>query len=122
MTVSSHYRLSILANAEFAEIVLPTCRKRGISFIPYSPLGRGLLSGKIKDAKVFKESTAVDYRAMLPQFQPDVLTDNLFLFKAITNPCQVSLVVIFCVKFEIQKISPRSYTLKKIFYSTQEIL
>lgn len=72
-----------IANAEFAEIVLPTCRKLGISFIPYSPLGRGLLSGKIKDAKVFKESTAVEYRAMLPQFQPDVLNNNLFLIKAI---------------------------------------
>ncbi len=72
-----------IANAEFAEIVLPTCRKLGISFIPYSPLGRGLLSGKIKDAKAFKESTAIEYRAMLPQFQPDVLTDNLVLIKAI---------------------------------------
>lgn len=72
-----------IANAEFAEIVLPTCRKLGISFIPYSPLGRGLLSGKIKDTKAFKESTTVEYRAMLPQFQPDILTNNLFLIKAI---------------------------------------
>jgi aryl-alcohol dehydrogenase-like predicted oxidoreductase len=72
-----------IANAEFAETVLPSCRKLGISFIPYSPLGRGLLSGKINDAKAFKESTAVEYRALLPQFQSDVLTNNLFLIKAI---------------------------------------
>lgn len=72
-----------IANAEFAEMVLPTSKKLDISFIPYGPLGRGLLSGNIKDAKAFKESTAVEYRAVLPQFQPDVLTNNLFLITAI---------------------------------------
>lgn len=72
-----------IANSEFAETVLPTCKKLGVSFIPYSPLGRGLLSGKIKDAKAFKESTAVEYRAVLPQFQSDLLMHNLFLIKAI---------------------------------------
>ncbi len=72
-----------IVNAVTAQKVLPTCRNLNIGFVPYSPLGRGLLSGKIEDTKIFKEHTAVEYRLWLPQFQPDVLPSNLQLIKAI---------------------------------------
>lgn len=72
-----------IANAQFAESMLPICRKLGVSFIPYSPLGRGLLSGKIRNADNFKDCNVVEYRSILPQFQPDVLPANLRLIQAI---------------------------------------
>jgi aryl-alcohol dehydrogenase-like predicted oxidoreductase len=40
--------------------VLPTCRELGIGFVPYSPLGRGFLTGRFKSTQDF---TADDYRA-----------------------------------------------------------
>lgn len=72
-----------IANPGLAEKVFPTCRKLNIAFVPYSPLGRGLLSGKVRDAKVFAESPVLDFRSILPQFQSDVLPDNLHLINAI---------------------------------------
>jgi aryl-alcohol dehydrogenase-like predicted oxidoreductase len=72
-----------IINADSARNVLPTCRKLGISFIPYSPLGRGLFSGKIRDAEDFKHTTALEYRLILPQFQPEALAHNLSLVRAI---------------------------------------
>ena len=54
--------------------VIPTLEELGIGFVPYSPLGRGFLTGKIdKDAK-FDSS---DFRSTLPRFTPDALKVNL---------------------------------------------
>ena len=45
--------------------VLPTLEKLGIGFVPYSPLGRGFLTGKMNDGTTFDSS---DFRSKLPRF------------------------------------------------------
>lgn len=52
--------------------VLPTCRELGIGFVPYSPLGRGFLTGRFQDGQ-FEEG---DFRASLPRFQGDTAQAN----------------------------------------------
>ncbi|MCG3147180.1 MAG: Aldo-keto reductase IolS [Verrucomicrobiae bacterium] len=54
--------------------ILPTCRKLGIAFVPYSPLGRGFLSGKIKVAEDLQQG---DWRSNTPRFQGENLRKNL---------------------------------------------
>ncbi|MDB6063269.1 MAG: aldo/keto reductase [Verrucomicrobiaceae bacterium] len=56
--------------------VLATCRKLGIGFVPYSPLGRGFLTGAITNPNQF---AADDYRRHSPRFQGDNFTKNLLL-------------------------------------------
>ena len=53
--------------------VLPTVRELGIGFVAYSPLGRGFLTGAIKDASDLAES---DVRRIMPRFQDDNLPHN----------------------------------------------
>jgi aryl-alcohol dehydrogenase-like predicted oxidoreductase len=53
--------------------VLPTLEELGIGFVPYSPLGKGFLTGKIEENAKF-EST--DFRSMLPRFSPEALKAN----------------------------------------------
>ncbi len=62
-----------MINHAAAEIVLPLCKKLGLAFIAYSPLARGLLSGKLANATTFSKSKAFDYRSTLPQFSPENL-------------------------------------------------
>jgi aryl-alcohol dehydrogenase-like predicted oxidoreductase len=56
--------------------VLPACRELGIGFVPFSPLGRGFLSGAIKETESLP---ADDVRRRLPRFQGDNLDHNLAL-------------------------------------------
>jgi aryl-alcohol dehydrogenase-like predicted oxidoreductase len=49
------------------EEVLPTLEELGIGFVPYSPLGRGFLTGKMNENTSFDSS---DFRNMLPRFTP----------------------------------------------------
>jgi aryl-alcohol dehydrogenase-like predicted oxidoreductase len=53
--------------------VLPTVEELGIGFVPYSPLGKGFLAGKIDENTKF-DST--DFRATLPRFTPDARKAN----------------------------------------------
>src|SRR5216110_3091867 len=55
------------------EEVLPTLEELGIGFVPYSPLGRGFLTGKINDDTTFDSS---DFRTMLPRFTPEARRAN----------------------------------------------
>ena len=55
--------------------ILATCRELGIGFIPYSPLGRGILTGQVKSA----EFGPKDFRRMSPRFQGDNFQKNLAL-------------------------------------------
>lgn len=58
--------------------VLPACRKLGIGFVPFSPLGRGFLSGGVtSDAKLSSD----DMRRGLPRFQGENLDRNLKLVR-----------------------------------------
>jgi aryl-alcohol dehydrogenase-like predicted oxidoreductase len=54
--------------------VLPTCEELGIGFVPYSPLGRGFLTGTISAATTFEEGN--DARTTMPRFAPDALRHN----------------------------------------------
>jgi len=56
------------------ERVLPTLRELGIGFVPYSPLGRGLLAGQIKNVDQFETG---DYRRNDPRYQGDNFSKNL---------------------------------------------
>jgi aryl-alcohol dehydrogenase-like predicted oxidoreductase len=54
--------------------ILPTCRELGIGFVPYSPLGRGFLTGKIRRQSDLNEG---DFRKNSPRFQIENLNKNL---------------------------------------------
>src|SRR2546421_9756107 len=53
--------------------VLPTLEKLGIGFVPYSPLGRGFLTGKLNENTTFESS---DFRNLLPRFTPEARKVN----------------------------------------------
>lgn len=55
------------------EAVLPTCEELGIGFVPFSPLGRGFLTGKIDETTVFDKS---DIRYNNPRFTQDAIKAN----------------------------------------------
>jgi aryl-alcohol dehydrogenase-like predicted oxidoreductase len=69
--VQSEYSLW---SREPEEEVLDTCRELGIGFVPYSPLGRGFLTGTIRKAD---ELGADDWRRTQPRFQEENLAANL---------------------------------------------
>jgi aryl-alcohol dehydrogenase-like predicted oxidoreductase len=60
--------------------VLATCRELGIGFVPYSPLGRGFLSGEIKQ---FEDLAEDDYRRHSPRFQGEHFDKNIKLVEKI---------------------------------------
>jgi aryl-alcohol dehydrogenase-like predicted oxidoreductase len=64
------------------DTVLPTCRELGIGFVPYSPLGRGFLTGAIRDLGGL---AADDWRRNNPRFQGENLAHNLALVDAVTT-------------------------------------
>ena len=53
--------------------VIPTLEELGIGFVPYSPLGKGFLTGKIDENTKFDSS---DFRSTLPRFTPEALKAN----------------------------------------------
>jgi aryl-alcohol dehydrogenase-like predicted oxidoreductase len=62
------------------EAILPTCRDLGIGFVPYSPLGRGFLTGRYKSPDDFAPD---DWRRSNPRFQGENFARNLELVGAI---------------------------------------
>src|SRR2546430_1816029 len=62
------------------EEILPVCRELGIGFVPYSPLGRGFLTGKIQKPEDLPED---DYRKTTPRFQGENFQRNLDLVKRV---------------------------------------
>ena len=57
--------------------VLPTCRELGVGFMPFSPLGRAMLTGNVRDET--QTSEAGDLRASMPRFQGEAFEANLAL-------------------------------------------
>ena len=53
--------------------VLPTLQELGIGFVPYSPLGKGFLTGKIDENTAFDSS---DFRNTIPRFTPEARKAN----------------------------------------------
>jgi aryl-alcohol dehydrogenase-like predicted oxidoreductase len=76
--------------------VIPTLEELGIGFVPYSPLGKGFLTGKIDENAKFDSS---DFRSTLPRFTPEALKANqalIDLLGGIANrknatPAQIAL-------------------------------
>jgi aryl-alcohol dehydrogenase-like predicted oxidoreductase len=60
--------------------ILPTLRELHIGFVPYSPLGRGFLTGKIRR---FEDLDAHDFRRMSPRFQGDNFKKNFQLVERV---------------------------------------
>ncbi|MBI3832700.1 MAG: aldo/keto reductase [Planctomycetes bacterium] len=55
------------------EEVLPICEELGIGFVPFSPLGKGFLTGKIDEKTTFDSS---DFRNLVPRFTPEARKAN----------------------------------------------
>lgn len=76
--------------------ILPALAELGIGFVPFSPLGRGFLTGAINDATQFDET---DFRNTLPRFAEENRKANLLLVELIKNmaneknatPAQIAL-------------------------------
>jgi aryl-alcohol dehydrogenase-like predicted oxidoreductase len=76
--------------------ILPTIRELGIGFVPYSPLGRGFLTGEIRTVDALDED---DFRRHNPRFQGENLTANIAIVEQIdavakahdVTPAQVAL-------------------------------
>jgi len=62
--------------------VLPTIRELGIGFVPYSPLGRGFLTGRFRSPADIPEG---DWRRMNPRFQGENFRKNLELVERVTG-------------------------------------
>ncbi|HXP96725.1 MAG TPA: aldo/keto reductase [Telmatospirillum sp.] len=71
--VQSEYSLS---TRDPESDVLPACAELGVGFVPFSPLGRGLLSGAVKSGDDLGEN---DFRRTLPRFSADNLAANVSL-------------------------------------------
>lgn len=76
--------------------VLPTCNELGIGFVPYSPLGRGFLTGRFQATEDFEEG---DFRSNLPRFSDQAMSTNRRIAEVIgevatlkgCTPAQLSL-------------------------------
>ena len=66
--------------------VFPTLEELGIGFVPFSPLGRGFLTGKMNENTKF-EST--DFRNNLPRFTPDALKANQSLVDILKRMAEI---------------------------------
>ena len=83
--------------------LLPALEELGIGFVPYSPLGRGFLTGAIKEDTTFDPS---DFRNRLPRFAPEYRKGNLALVDRIgqiaarkmATPAQIALAWILAQK------------------------
>jgi aryl-alcohol dehydrogenase-like predicted oxidoreductase len=76
--------------------VIPTLEELGIGFVPYSPLGKGFLTGQIGENATFDSS---DFRSTLPRFTPEALKANQALIDLLAaigerkkaTPAQIAL-------------------------------
>jgi aryl-alcohol dehydrogenase-like predicted oxidoreductase len=67
------------------EDVLPTCEELGIGFVPFSPLGKGFLTGKIDETTTFDSS---DFRNTVPRFTPENRKANQALVDLLARVAQ----------------------------------
>jgi len=83
--------------------VLPTCRELGIGFVPFSPLGKGFLTGKINEETKFDKT---DFRNVVPRFTPENRRANQALVDVLSQiaerkkatPAQMALAWILAQK------------------------
>ncbi|MEQ1675263.1 MAG: aldo/keto reductase [Chitinophagaceae bacterium] len=78
------------------EVIIPTLEELGIGFVPFSPLGKGFLTGKMNEHTTFAPT---DFRNTLPRFTPEALKANQSLVELLgsiatrknATPAQVAL-------------------------------
>jgi len=83
--------------------VIPTIEELGIGMVPYSPLGKGFLTGKMDETTKFENS---DFRSMLPRFTPEALKANQALIALLgtvgerkgATPAQIALAWVLAQK------------------------
>jgi aryl-alcohol dehydrogenase-like predicted oxidoreductase len=76
--------------------ILPTCEELGIGLVPYSPLGRSYLTGKVDENTTFAEN---DIRSRNPRFTPEAIKENRVVIELLTSlgeqkratPAQIAL-------------------------------
>jgi aryl-alcohol dehydrogenase-like predicted oxidoreductase len=98
--------------------VLATCEDLGIGFVPYSPLGKGFLTGKVTRETDFADN---DIRARIPRFSPEAMEANWALVDLVTEigerkgatPAQIALAWLLAQKPWIVPI-PGSRRLKHL--------
>lgn len=98
--------------------VLPTCDELGIGFVPFSPLGRGFLTGKIDENTTF---ASVDIRSRLPRYTPEARKANRVVIDLLANigeqkgatPAQIALAWLLAQKSWIVPI-PGSRKLERL--------
>jgi aryl-alcohol dehydrogenase-like predicted oxidoreductase len=86
--------------------VLPTLEELGIGFVPYSPLGKGFLTGKIDENTTFD---GTDFRSQLPRFTPEARRENQALVDLLreiaarkeATPAQIALAWLLAQKLSI---------------------
>ena len=69
-----------LWHREVESEILPTCRELGVSLVPFSPLGRGFLTGTINDTKTLEPG---DYRRGIPRFNAQSMAENQSLIQSL---------------------------------------
>jgi aryl-alcohol dehydrogenase-like predicted oxidoreductase len=95
---------------------LPLCRELGIGFVAYSPLGRGFLTGRIKQVSDLPEG---DGRLAMPRFSPDNLPQNLELVRRLETiagrkACTLAQLVLAWVLAKGQDIVPIPGTKRRV--------
>lgn len=78
------------------EEIMPTLEELGIGFVPFSPLGKGFLTGKIDEVATFEKT---DIRSLIPRFAPDARKTNQALVELLSSigkkknatPAQIAL-------------------------------
>jgi aryl-alcohol dehydrogenase-like predicted oxidoreductase len=98
--------------------VLPTCEELGIGFVPFSPLGKGFLTGKINENATFDNS---DIRSRIPRFLPEARKANRVLVDLLAKigvqkgatPAQIALAWLLAQKSWIVPI-PGSRKLERL--------
>ena len=112
--VQSEYSLW---SREPEEEIFETCQELGVAFVPYSPLGRGFLTGQIKK---FEDFEPTDYRRVAPRFQGENFEKNLNVVKkleemALKKECTASQLALAWVLAQGEFIFPIPGT-KRIKY------
>jgi aryl-alcohol dehydrogenase-like predicted oxidoreductase len=97
--------------------ILPACRELGIGFVPYSPLGRGFLTGRIKK---FEDLAPDDFRRSSPRFQGENFQKNLDLVQhleemAAEKACTASQLALAWVLAQGADVVPIFGTKRRIF-------
>jgi aryl-alcohol dehydrogenase-like predicted oxidoreductase len=89
--------------------IIPTLRELGIGFVPYSPLGRGFLTGIMRTLNGLDEA---DFRRSSPRFQGDNLTENMAIVEVIEGlaqakgyaPAQIALAFVLAAGSDVAPI------------------